>query len=72
MGSEMCIRDRLSVRPEAVTRYALLHRLALRGGVWLAPSAWEVAFVSLAHDEAGIDAAIKVLREALATVAAPA
>jgi len=65
-------RTQLSVRPEAVTRYALLHRLALRGGVWLAPSAWEVAFVSLAHDEAGIDAAIEVLREALATVAAPA
>ena len=60
------------VRGESAERYAVLHRHALRAGVWLAPSAYEVAFVSTAHTEALVDRAIEVFAEGLAAVAAPA
>ena len=53
-------------------RYAALHRRALQRGLWLAPSAYEVAFVSTAHDEAAIDRAADVFAEALAAVPADA
>ena len=39
--------------------YAALHRGLLERGVYLAPSAYEVAFVSLAHDEAVIDRTVE-------------
>jgi len=53
------------IDPAGAPRYAALHRAALSRGVWLAPSYYEVAFVSLAHDEAAIDAAVAVLAAAL-------
>jgi glutamate-1-semialdehyde 2,1-aminomutase len=53
------------VDPSAATRYAALHGHALANGVWLAPSAYEVAFVSLAHTEADIDRVVSVLDDAL-------
>ncbi|HTE05229.1 MAG TPA: glutamate-1-semialdehyde 2,1-aminomutase [Planctomycetota bacterium] len=59
-----------AIRPESAERYATLFRHALEHGVWLAPSAYEVSFVSLAHDEAAIDRALAVIGAALADVAA--
>jgi glutamate-1-semialdehyde 2,1-aminomutase len=53
------------IDPAGALRYAALHRAALARGVWLAPSYYEVAFVSLAHDEVAIDAAIGALADAL-------
>ncbi|MHC4846077.1 MAG: glutamate-1-semialdehyde 2,1-aminomutase [Planctomycetota bacterium] len=61
-----------TIEPAAAERYAPLHRRALRQGVWLAPSAYEVAFVSLAHDEAMIDRVVEVFDEALVAEGAPA
>lgn len=49
--------------------YGRLHRAMLERGVWMAPSAFEVAFVSTAHDEAGIDAVLAALRASLAEIA---
>jgi glutamate-1-semialdehyde 2,1-aminomutase len=50
-------------------RYAGAHRALLERGVWMAPSYYEVAFVSLAHTEADIDAVVAALHGALAGVA---
>ena len=44
---------------EAAERYARLHAALLDRGVYLAPSAYEVMFVSAAHDEAVIDRTIE-------------
>jgi glutamate-1-semialdehyde 2,1-aminomutase len=38
------------IRPESAEAYAALHRAMLDRGIMLAPSAYEVMFVSLAHD----------------------
>ncbi len=48
--------------------YARLHPELLAHGCWMAPSAWEVAFVSTAHDEASIDACVAAMGNALAQV----
>jgi len=42
------------IEPKAAEAYANLHAALLDRGVYLAPSAYEVIFVSLAHDEATI------------------
>jgi glutamate-1-semialdehyde 2,1-aminomutase len=47
------------IRPENAASYASLHRAMLERGVMLAPSAYEVMFVSLAHDPAIIDQTIE-------------
>ncbi len=60
------------VRPEGASLYAGLHAELMQRGVWMAPSAYEVAFVSAVHDEAGLDRAVAALGESLAAVAAGA
>jgi len=50
--------------------YAHLHRRMLDHGIWMAPSAYEVAFVSLAHDEGSIDRAVEALERSLAETSA--
>ena len=49
--------------------YAKFFRAMLDRGVWLAPSGYEAAFVSLAHDDAAIDRAIAAARESFQAVA---
>ena len=49
----------------AAERYATLHAALLDRGVYLAPSAYEVIFVSAAHDEAVIDETIEAIDEAV-------
>ena len=52
----------------AADRYAALHAALLARGIYLAPSAYEVMFVSLAHSEADIDETIAAFRDALTEV----
>ena len=52
----------------AAARYAKLHAALLERGVYLAPSAYEVTFVSAAHDEAAIDQTIAAIDEAVAEI----
>jgi glutamate-1-semialdehyde 2,1-aminomutase len=59
-----------AIAAESAARYATLFRHALAHGVWLAPSAYEVSFVSLAHDEAALARALAVIDGAVAAVAA--
>jgi glutamate-1-semialdehyde 2,1-aminomutase len=46
--------------------YGRLHRALIERGVYLAPSGWEVGFVSAAHTDEDIDTTVAAAREALA------
>jgi len=48
--------------------YGRIHHFALQNGLWMAPSAFEVAFVSLAHADEHIEAARMAFERALAQV----
>ncbi|MBU0549878.1 glutamate-1-semialdehyde 2,1-aminomutase [Myxococcota bacterium] len=50
---------------EAVARYAAFHAAMLAEGVYMAPSAYEVAFLSLSHGKAEVDAIIAAAGRAL-------
>ncbi len=50
-------------------RFGKLHRAMLERGVYLAPSAFEAGFISLAHSDADIEATINAFRESFAAVA---
>jgi glutamate-1-semialdehyde 2,1-aminomutase len=52
------------IRPQAADTYAKLHGALLERGVSLAPSAYEVMFVSLAHDASVIDETVEAFEEA--------
>ena len=49
----------------AAARYARLHAALLDRGIYLAPSAYEVLFVSLAHTDAAIDQTVVAFRDAV-------
>jgi len=53
------------ILPESAETYAALHRAMLDRGVMLAPSAYEVLFVSLAHDPGVIDETIAAFEGAV-------
>ena len=57
-------------RESDTAAFASFHAAMLDRGVLLPPSQFEAWFVSLAHDEAAIDATIEAARAALAEVAA--
>ena len=50
-------------------RFGKLHRAMLERGVYLAPSAFEAGFTSLAHSDGDIEATINAFRESFAAVA---
>jgi len=56
------------IRAEGVETYRRLHRALLEEGVSLAPSAYEVMFVSTAHDDATIDRTVEAFDRAVARV----
>jgi glutamate-1-semialdehyde 2,1-aminomutase len=56
------------IRTDSAEDYARLHRALLDRGVYLAPSAYEVMFVSIAHDEGVIDQTITAFDEAVAEI----
>jgi glutamate-1-semialdehyde 2,1-aminomutase len=53
------------IEPSAAETYAELHPELLAQGVWMAPSAYEVAFLSTAHGEEHVDRAARGLGSAL-------
>jgi glutamate-1-semialdehyde 2,1-aminomutase len=57
-----------AIDPGAAGRYAALHEALLRRGVYLAPSAYEVMFVSTAHDETVIDETVAAFDEAVGEI----
>ncbi|NOZ78751.1 MAG: glutamate-1-semialdehyde 2,1-aminomutase [Acidobacteria bacterium] len=59
-----------AIEPGNAAIYARLHRALLERGVYLAPSAYEVMFVSTAHDETVIDETIAAFSDAMAEVLA--
>ncbi len=62
-------RSSAAIAPGSAELFGRLHRRVLARGVWLAPSAYEVAFLSLAHDEELVDRAIEALAGALCETA---
>lgn len=69
-GGEALPRRFDEIRDEAATRYGFLHRRLLNRGVYLAPSAYEVGFLSVAHTEEQIERTCSALEEALAEMVA--
>ncbi|HJU84417.1 MAG TPA: glutamate-1-semialdehyde 2,1-aminomutase [Holophagaceae bacterium] len=59
------IRRSDAVKAESITKFNQLHKLMLERGVYLAPSGYEVAFLSGAHD----DKALEYFTKAVAAVA---
>ena len=53
---------------DGVRRYAELHGALMDRGVALAPSAYEVMFLSTAHDEAAVDATVAAFRDVVGDV----
>ena len=49
-------------------RYGALHRQLLKRGVYLAPSAYEVGFLSAAHDDEAIDLTLGAVADAFAAL----
>ncbi|MCP4896633.1 MAG: aspartate aminotransferase family protein, partial [bacterium] len=56
------------IDPAAAEIYAKLHAALLEQGVYCAPSAYEVMFVSLAHDPSTIADTVKAFDRALSEV----
>jgi glutamate-1-semialdehyde 2,1-aminomutase len=59
------VTDYATAKRADTARYARYFHAMLARGVYLAPSQFEAAFVSLAHTEADIDATVKAAAEAL-------
>ena len=63
------VRNFEEAKAADTVRFGRLHRAMLERGVYLAPSAFEAGFTSLAHSEEDIDATIAAFRECFAAVA---
>jgi glutamate-1-semialdehyde 2,1-aminomutase len=61
------VTDYASAKRSDTERYGRFFRGMLERGVYVAPSQFEAAFVSLAHTEADVDAAARAVTEALRT-----
>jgi glutamate-1-semialdehyde 2,1-aminomutase len=56
------------IRPESAETYAALHRAMLDRGIMLAPSAYEVMFVSLAHDPGVIEETVQAFEDSVKAI----
>jgi glutamate-1-semialdehyde 2,1-aminomutase len=65
------VTDYASARTADVACYARLFHAALAEGVYLAPSQFEAAFVSLAHDDEVLEASRAALMRAFGEAARP-
>jgi glutamate-1-semialdehyde 2,1-aminomutase len=63
------VRDYASARQADTGRYARFFQAMLARGVYLAPSQFEAAFVSLAHSEVDLETAARAAAEAFGVVA---
>jgi len=57
------------IQPQTAELYARLHGALLDRGISMAPSAYEVMFVSLAHDDTVIDETVAVFEEVVREIA---
>jgi glutamate-1-semialdehyde 2,1-aminomutase len=64
------VRNFSEAKAADTARFARLHRAMLERGVYLAPSAFEAGFTSLAHADADIDATLEAFRASVAATAA--
>ncbi len=62
------VRDFAEASASDVSRFARLHAHCLEAGVYLPPSQFEAAFVSLAHDDQLVDRTLTATRHALASL----
>ena len=62
--TETPVRDWDTVKTSDTARFARFFRAMLERGVYLAPSQFEAGFISLAHDDAVIDATLEAARKA--------
>ncbi|MCT0225278.1 glutamate-1-semialdehyde 2,1-aminomutase [Synechococcus sp. CS-1328] len=63
------VRNFEDAKAADTVRFGRLHRAMLERGFYLAPSAFEAGFTSLAHSDADIDATIAAFRESFAAIA---
>ena len=63
------VRNFEEAKAADAARFGKLHRAMLERGVYLAPSAFEAGFTSLAHSDDDIDATIAAFRDSFALVA---
>lgn len=63
------VRNFEEAKAADTARFGKLHRAMLERGIYLAPSAFEAGFTSLAHSDADIDTTIAAFRECFAAVA---
>jgi glutamate-1-semialdehyde 2,1-aminomutase len=63
------VHDYADAKGSDLVRFAAFHRAMLARGVYLAPSQFEAAFVSMAHDDAAIDFTLAAAKEAFAAIA---
>jgi glutamate-1-semialdehyde 2,1-aminomutase len=61
-----------AIDAQCAERYGELHRRMLEAGLWMAPSAYEVAFVSTAHEAQHVERAVAALDAALLAHGVPA
>jgi glutamate-1-semialdehyde 2,1-aminomutase len=63
------VRNFEEAKAADTVRFGKLHRAMLERGIYLAPSAFEAGFTSLAHSDEDIDTTIAAFRECFAAVA---
>lgn len=63
------VRDFATAQSTDTRRFVRFFQAALHGGVYLAPSPFEAAFVSLAHDASTLEATRRVFGDAMAVTA---
>ncbi|MDD3617932.1 MAG: glutamate-1-semialdehyde 2,1-aminomutase [Desulfobulbaceae bacterium] len=63
------VRDFASAMQADTERYGRYYRHMLAGGVWLAPSQFEAAFVSAAHDRAQLETALNMTESSFKKIA---
>jgi glutamate-1-semialdehyde 2,1-aminomutase len=56
------VRSFAEAAESSTGRFAAFHAHCLEAGVYLPPSQFEAAFVSLAHDDAAVDAVVAAAR----------
>jgi glutamate-1-semialdehyde 2,1-aminomutase len=63
------VHDYADAKRSDLEKFAAWHRAMLERGVYLAPSQFEAAFVSTAHDDAAIERTLNAAQEAFAAIA---
>ena len=67
--TESPVTDYESAKQADTKRYAQFFRAMLESGIYLAPSQFEAAFISLAHTEADIAQTVDCARQATRAIA---